>query len=47
MKSMSLSDIPILKIRNSENRCIITGISKSEAIRLLKNIDFTKRSETL
>ena len=36
---MSLSDIAILKIKNVNYCCIITGISKSEAINLLQNID--------
>ena len=34
MMSMSFSDIAILKIKNDDYRCIIIGISKSEAINL-------------
>ena len=35
MLSMNLSNITILKIENVDHRCIINGISKSEAIKLL------------
>ena len=35
MMSMNLSDIAILKIKNADYCCIITGISKSEAINLI------------
>ena len=35
MMSMNLSDIAILKIENADYCCIITEISKSEAIKLL------------
>ena len=35
MTSMKLSEISILKIRNADYRCIITGISKSESIKLM------------
>ena len=35
MSSVKLSDIGILKIRNSDYRCIITGISKSKSIKLM------------
>ena len=44
---MKLSDIAILKIENANYRCIITRISKNEAIKLLQNIDLTEKSETL
>ena len=47
MMSMTLSNIAILKIKNADYHCIITVISKSEAIKLLQNIDFTETSETL
>ena len=47
MISMNLSNIAILKIKNADYHCIITVISKSEAIKLLQNIDFTETSETL
>ena len=42
---MDLSDIAILKIKNASYRCIVTGISKSEAIKLLQNIDLTEKIE--
>ena len=47
MMSMSLSDIAILNIKGSDYPCIITGISKSEAIKFLQNIDLTEKSGTL
>ena len=37
--SINLSYIAILKVRNAIYCCIISGISKSEAIKLLQNID--------
>ena len=40
---MSLSDIAILKIKNVNYCFIITGISKSEAINLLQNIDSNEK----
>ena len=47
MTSMNLSDIAILNIKGSNYCCVITGIGKSEAIKLLQNIDLTEKSETL
>ena len=47
MMFMNLSDIAILKIKNTNYPCIITGISKSEAIKLLQNIDLIEKSRTL
>ena len=44
---MSLSGIAILSIKGSDNLCIISGISKSEAINLMQNIDLTEKSGTL
>ena len=44
---MNYSNIAILKIKNVDYRCIITGISKSEAINLMQNIDLTEKSKTL
>ena len=41
------TDIAILKIKNTDYRCIISGISKDEAITLLQNIDLTEKSGTL
>ena len=45
--SMNLSDIAIFEIKNTNYCCIITGISKSEATKLLQNIDLTEKSGTL
>ena len=36
MMSLNLSDIAILNIKSTDYRCIISGISKSEAINLCK-----------
>ena len=47
MMSMNLRDIYILKIKSADYRCIINGISKSEAIKLLQNINLTENSGTL
>ena len=47
MMSINLSIIYILNIKNVHYRCIFHGISKSEAIELLQNIDLTKKSGTL
>ena len=43
MMSMNLNDIVILKIKNTDYFCI-TEISKSEAIKLLQNIDLTEKT---
>ena len=45
--SINLSDIAILKIKDADYLCIVTGISKIEAINLMKNIDLTEKSRTL
>ena len=42
MMSMNLSDIAILNIKSSDYRCIISRISKNEAINVMQNADFTK-----
>ena len=39
---MNLSDIAILNIKSSDYRCIISRISKNEAINVMQNADFTK-----
>ena len=39
MMSMNLSDIAILNVKGSNYRCIISGISKSEALNLKQNTD--------
>ena len=43
MMSMSLSDLAILKINVGNYHCIITGISKSEAVILLQKADLNKK----
>ena len=35
----------ILNIHGANYRCIISGISKCEAMNLMQNIDFTKKEE--
>ena len=45
--SVKLSDIDVLNINGVDYCSIINGISKSKAIILLKNVDFTKKGGTL
>ena len=45
MMSMNLSDIAILNIKGSDFRCIISLISRNEAINVMQNADFTKKAE--
>ena len=40
---MKRSDIAILNIKCSDYRCIISGISKNEAINLMQNTDLTEK----
>ena len=47
MMSMNFSNTAILKIKNADYHCIITGITQSETIKLLQNIGLTEKSETL
>ena len=47
MMSMNLSDIAIVNIKGSDYRCITSLISKNEAIKLMQNVDLTKKSGTL
>ena len=42
---MSLSYIAILNIKGSDYRCIISLISRNEAINLMQNADLTKKGE--
>ena len=42
--SMDVSDIAILNIKAAGYCCIISGISKSETISLMQNIDLTKKN---
>ena len=43
----NVCDIAILKIKGSDYRCIISGISKSEATKLHQIIELTEKSGTL
>ena len=47
MMSINLSGIANLNIKSADSWCIISGISKSEAINLMQNIDLTEKSRTL
>ena len=47
MMSVNLSDIAILNIKDSDYCCIISLISKNEAINLLQNAGLTEKSATL
>ena len=46
MMSMNLSNIAILKIKGSDYLCIISLISKNEAISLMQNADLSEKSGT-
>ena len=46
MMSMNLSDIAIVNIKGSDYCCIISLISKNEAINLMQNADLTGKSGT-
>ena len=47
MMFVNLSNIAILNIKGSDYCCIISLISKSEAINLMQNADLTKKSGAL
>ena len=47
MMSIDLSNIAILNIKGSDYHCIISLISKNEAIDVLQNSDLTEESRTL
>ena len=47
MMSIHPSDIAILNVKDSDYRSIISGISKNEAISLMKNADLTVKSGIL
>ena len=47
MMSINLSDVANLNFKGPDHRCIIGGISKSEAVKLMQNINLTKKSGTL
>ena len=44
---MNLSETAILNIKGADYCCIISGISKSQVINLMQNIDLTKKNEKL
>ena len=45
--SINFSNIAILNIKGSDYCCIISLISKNEAMNLLQNADLTEKSVTL
>ena len=47
MMCMNLRNIAILNIKDSNYCCIISGISKTEAINIMKNTDLKEKSGTL
>ena len=44
---LSLNDIAISNVKGSDHHCIISLISKNEAINLLQNTDLTEKIGTL
>ena len=44
---MNLCDIAILNIKSADYHCIISRMTKSEAINLMQNIDLTEKSGRL
>ena len=44
MVSINVSDIVFLEIKTAGFCCIVSGISRSEAIKLLQNTDLTEKS---
>ena len=47
MASINLSHIAILNIKDSDYRCIISLISKNEAIKLMQNADLVQKAEII
>ena len=47
MMSVNFSNIAILNIKGSDYRCIISLISKNEAINLMQNADLTKKKQNI
>ena len=45
MMSMKLSNIAILSIKGSDYRCTISLIRQNEVIKLMQNVDLTKKAE--
>ena len=44
---INLSDTATLKVKNADYCCIVTGINKNEAIKVLESIDLTEKSGTI
>ena len=44
---MNLSNIAFLDIYSADYRFIISGVSKSEAINFMQNVDLSEKSGTL
>ena len=44
MMSINLSSVAILNIKVSDCRCIVSGISKSEATNLMQNANLSKKN---
>ena len=44
MMSMNLCDIVVLNIKDPDYRCIVSGISRNEAINIMQNADLTEKS---
>ena len=47
MMSMNLSNIATLYIKSDDYHCIIRGIRKNLAIRLMRDVDWTEKSRIL
>ena len=45
MMSLNVSDVAILNVKDSDYCCIISLISKNEAINLIKNDDLTEKTK--
>ena len=45
--SMNLSNIAFLKMKNADYHCIITRITKRDAIKLSQNIDLTDKKNII
>ena len=45
--SINLNSVAVLNIHGSDYHCMIVGITKDEAINLLKDTNMAEKSETL
>ena len=45
MMSINLNDVAILNIKGSDDRCIISGLIKNDAVNLMQNTDLTEKAE--